>query len=380
MGTRTTFGAMHNEPSSATSTPRRPLVPGPVIALAWLLFSGFMVLLMFAQNISAGTPTHWGETLGGRLLHGLLWGLLTPVVFALAQRFDLTERRHRLSHLLVHAAASYGLTLVYRLAYAGLMSVFGVLPGGFSLGTVLVNANNWVPIYWMLLCMAYAVQYREQFRQGQVQAAQLETQLVQAQLQALKMQLQPHFLFNSLNAVSALMGTDVKAARRMLAQLSQFLRLVLDGSDTQEVTLAQELHLTRLYLEIEQTRFPDRLAVAYHIAPGTEAAILPALLLQPVVENAVRHGLAPQAGVGELAISAQQQADRLIVQVQDPGRGTTDTAVRGIGLRNLESRLATRYGTDYAVTVETAPGQGYCLRLSLPFQAAGPANSAPLAA
>jgi signal transduction histidine kinase len=371
---------MHNEQPLAASMPRRPLVPGPVIALAWLLFSGFMVLLVFAQNLSAGTPTHWGETLGGRLLHGLLWGLLTPVVFALAQRFDLTEPRRRLANLLVHAAASYGLTLVYRLAYAGLMTLFGALPGAFSLPQVLVNANTWVPIYWMLLCMAYAVQYREQFRQGQVQAAQLETQLVQAQLQALKMQLQPHFLFNSLNAVSALMGTDVKAARRMLAQLSQFLRLVLDGSDTQEVTLAQELHLTRLYLEIEQTRFPDRLAVAYHIAPGTEAAILPALLLQPVVENAVRHGLAPQAGVGELAISARQQADRLIVQVQDNGRGTADTAVRGIGLRNLESRLATRYGTDYAVTVETAPGQGYCLRLSLPFQAAVPANSAPLAA
>lgn len=369
---------MPKQPPPVASTPRRPLVPGPVIALAWLLFSGFMVLLMFAQNLSAGTPTNWGETLGGRLLHGLLWGLLTPVVFALATRFDLTERRRLLPKLLVHAAASYGLTLAYRLAYAGLMATFGELPGGFSLVKVIANANTWVPIYWMLLCMAYAVQYRERYRQGQVQAAQLETQLVQAQLQALKMQLQPHFLFNSLNAVSALMGTDVKAARRMLAQLSQFLRLVLDGSDTQEVTLAQELHLTRLYLEIEQTRFPDRLAVAYHIAPGTEGAILPALLLQPVVENAVRHGLAPQAGAGELAISAAQEADRLIVQVQDNGRGTTDTAVRGIGLRNLESRLATRYGADYAVSVETAPGQGYRLRLSLPFQAA--AGPAPLAA
>ncbi|MVN77591.1 hypothetical protein GO988_14750 [Hymenobacter sp. HMF4947] len=365
---------MRSAGATSSNQNKPALVTGPVIALAWLLFSGFMVLLMFGQNLSVGTPTHWGETLGGRLLHGLLWGLLTPLVFALATRFDLTERRHRLPHLLVHAAASYGLALVFRLVYAGLMTVFGAQPGAFSLPTVILNANNWVPVYWMLLCVAYAVQYRERFRQGQVQAAQLETQLVQAQLQALKMQLQPHFLFNSLNAVSALMGTDVKAARRMLAQLSQFLRLVLEGSDTQEVTLAQELHLTRLYLEIEQTRFPDRLTVAYHIAPGTEAALLPALLLQPVVENAVRHGLAPQAGVGELAISARQQADRLIVQVQDNGRGTTDTAVRGIGLRNLESRLATRYGADYAVTVETAPGQGYCLQLSLPFQAAVPAN------
>jgi two-component system LytT family sensor kinase len=245
------------QPFSAT-TPRPPLVAGPVIALAWLLFSGFMVLLIFGQNLSAGTPTDWREALGGRLLHGLIWGLLTPVVFALAARFDLTERRRWLPKLLAHAAASYGLTLTYRLVYAGAMDAVGALPGGFSLASVVANANNWVPIYWMLLCIAYAVQYRERFREGQLRAAQLETQLVQAQLQALKMQLQPHFLFNSLNAVSALMSADVKAARRMLAQLSQFLRLVLDGADAHEVTLAQELHLTRLYLEIEQTRFPDR--------------------------------------------------------------------------------------------------------------------------
>lgn len=346
------------------------LVSGPTIALAWLLFSGFMVLLMFVQNLSAGTPTNWREALGGRLLHGLIWGLLTPLVFALATRFNLTDSRHRLPHLLVHAGASYGLTLVYRLGYAAVMHGTGAAPGSFSLATVVANANNWVPIYWMLLCIAYAVQYRERYREGRVRAAQLETQLVQAQLQALKMQLQPHFLFNSMNAVSALMTQDVKAARRMLAQLSQFLRLVLDGTDQQEVTLEQELHLTRLYLEIEQTRFPDRLAVRYHIAPDTLPALLPALLLQPVVENAVRHGLAPRAGAGELAVSTERQQDRLVVQVKDNGRGAPDTAARGVGLRNLESRLAALYGADYSFKVETAPECGYCLRLSIPFRPA----------
>ncbi|GAB3308675.1 MULTISPECIES: histidine kinase [Hymenobacter] len=353
-------------------TPQKtpPLVSGATIALAWLLFSGFMVLLIFVQNLSAGTPTDWREALGGRLLHGLIWGLLTPVVFALAARFNLLESRHRLRHLLAHAAASYVLTLAYRLVYAAVMHGSGAVPGRVSLAEVVANANSWVPIYWMLLCIAYAVQYRERYREGRVRAAQLETQLVQAQLQALKMQLQPHFLFNSMNAVSALMSQDVKAARRMLAQLSQFLRLVLEGTDEQEVTLEQELRLTRLYLEIEQTRFPDRLAVRYNIAPDTEGALLPALLLQPVVENAVRHGLAPRAGAGELAVRAEKQGDRLLLQVQDNGRGAADTAARGIGLRNLESRLATLYGPDYALAVESAPACGYCLRLSIPFRRA----------
>ena len=351
-----------------------PLVSGSTIALAWLLFSGFMVLLIFGQNLSAGTPTNWREALGGRLLHGLIWGLLTPVVFGLAARFSLTESRHRLGHLLVHAAASYLLTLAYRLTYAAAMHGVGAAPGQFYFSEAIANANNWVPIYWMLLCIAYAVQYRERYREGRVLAAQLETQLVQAQLQALKMQLQPHFLFNSMNAVSALMTDDVKAARRMLAKLSQFLRLVLEGTDQQEVTLEQELHLTRLYLEIEQTRFPDRLHVQYQIAPETLGALLPTLLLQPVVENAVRHGIAPRAGVGELAVITQKQADRLILQVKDNGQGTADTAARGLGLRNLEQRLATLYGLDYTLAVETAPECGYCLHLSIPFRPAADAS------
>lgn len=177
-----------------------------------------------------------------------------------------------------------------------------------------------------------------------------------------------------MNAVSALMTEDVKAARRMLAQLSQFLRLVLDGTDQQEVTLAQELHLTRLYLEIGQTRFPSRLAVHYDVAPDTLGALLPTLLLQPVVENAVRHGIAPRAGAGELAVITQKQDDRLILQVKDNSQGDVDTAARGLGLRNLESRLATLYGPDYTFAVETAPDRGHCLHLSIPFRqaAAGP--------
>ena len=195
----------------------------------------------------------------------------------------------------------------------------GPLRAGFSLAEVVANANNWVPIYWMLLCIAYAVQYQERYREGRVRAAQLEIQLVQPQLQALEIQLQPHFLVNAMSAVSELMSQDVKAARRMLAQLSQFLRLVLESSDEQEVTLEKELHLARLYLEIEQTRFPDRLAVQYHIASETLGALLPALLLQPVVENAVRPGIAPKAGAGELAVSTERQADQLILRVKNNG-------------------------------------------------------------
>lgn len=363
--------------TAAALATRPPLVKGSIIALAWLLFSAFMLLLLCMQNVLTGRPIDWSDALVGRLLYGGVWGLLTPVVFALASRFNLIARHHRLRHLFVHAVASYAFSLAYRLAYAGLayagiLHPEGVQPGYFSLDQVVVNANTWVSLYWMLLCIAYALRYRDHYREGQLMAAQLETQLVQVQLQALKMQLQPHFLFNAMNAVSALIGSDVKAARQMLSQLSQFLRLVLDGSDQHEVSLEQELRLTRLYLSIEQTRFPDRLAVQYHIDPDTLGALLPALLLQPVVENAVRHGLAPQPGMGQLTVTTQRRGAQLLVQVQDNGCGTADQSARGIGLRNLESRLEALYGTDYTLEIETALNSGYRLLLQLPFRLANP--------
>ncbi|RYF04588.1 MAG: histidine kinase [Deltaproteobacteria bacterium] len=292
--------------------------------------------------------------------------VLTPVVFWLAARFDLTTPFRRLPHLLLHAGASFGLTLLQRaLSRTGLALL--AVPGiQLSWSALLATVNVWVPLYWMLLFVAYALELYDKFRQRTRDAARLEIQLVQAQLQALKMQLNPHFLFNTLNAVTALIGDDPEAAQRMTAKLGAFLRTVLDNTDEQQVPLAQELRLTELYLEMEQIRFADRLTVTYQLDTLALPALVPNLLLQPLVENAVKHGLATTTASACIHIEAQREGQQLVLQVHDNGRGASSGEARGVGLRNSEERLRTLYGTHYALAIRTAPEEGFTVRIELP--------------
>ena len=341
------------------------------LALAWALFILFMILLVYVQAMSSPQPVSWRAIVLGPLLNGVLWMLLTPLVFGLAARFDLTSGRRRLvPYGLAHALASVVLTLLFRLLSVAGQVVLAVPGVAFSWPTVLSSVNIWVPLYWMLLLGAYALELSDRARRRGLEAAHLETQLVQAQLQALKMQLNPHFLFNTLNAIAALTGDDPKAGQRMMAKLGQFLRRVLDHSDVQQVTLAQEIQFTALYLEIEQIRFCDRLTLDYQLDPKALPGLVPSLLLQPLVENAVRHGLAPSAGGGTIRIQAAQRGGRLLLTVQDngPGAATAAPSARGVGLRNSEARLRTLYGAaGYALTIQTAPAQGFTVHLDLPF-------------
>lgn len=339
------------------------------IALAWALFALFMMGLLYGQTLSRGAAVHWRQVILSPLLDSLLWALLTPVVFWLAARFDLTTARRRWpAYLLVHAGAGLALTVGQRTAYLLLIQGLAVPSPPFSWAAIVTSLNLWVLLYGILLLAAYALEYADRYRRRSLEAARLETQLVQAQLHALKMQLNPHFLFNTLNAIAALTGDDPKAGQRMMGKLGQFLRLVLDQSDTQQVPLAQEIEFIKLYLEIEHIRFPDRLTLRYDLDPAALSALVPSLLLQPLVENAIRHGIAHTADGGTIHIQATRQASRLLLAVQDNGPGLRDAATgRGIGLRNSEDRLRTLYGAHYALSIHTAPTQGYTVRLDLPF-------------
>ncbi|UOQ76572.1 histidine kinase [Hymenobacter sp. 5516J-16] len=339
------------------------------IALAWLLFALFMMGLVYGQAVSRGAAVHWRTVVLVPLLHSLLWALLTPVVFALASRFDLTAgRRGWLTKFLVHIGVGIALTLGYRAAYVLLLRLLAVPGTEVSWSAIVASLNVWVPMYWMLLLAAYALEYYDRYRNRSLEAAQLETQLVQAQLQALKMQLNPHFLFNALNAIAALTGDDAKAGQRMMGKLGQFLRVVLDHSDAQQVTLEQELQFTALYLEIEQIRFSDRLRLCYEVDSQARPALVPSLLLQPLVENAVRHGIARNPDGGTVCLRAARQGDRLQLAVYDDGPGAPGPdGAWGIGLRNTEERLRTLYGARAALRIDTAPAQGFTVWLDLPF-------------
>ncbi|RZK22287.1 MAG: sensor histidine kinase [Hymenobacter sp.] len=341
-------------------------IPWLRVALAWGMFTAFMLLLVYVQASASVRPLPWRDVVLAPLLDCLLWMLFTPLIFWLAARFDLSTRRHRFAHFCVHAGASLALTITQRVLSAAGLHLLGVSGLPLVWSAILATVNVWVPLYWMLLFVAYALELYDKFQRRSLDAVRLEAQLAQAQLQALKEQLNPHFLFNTLNAVTALIGDDPAAAQRMTAKLGEFLRLVLDHSHAQQVPLAQELHFIKLYLEMEQVRFSDRLAVTFQIAPAALPALVPHLLLQPLVENAVRHGL-NAGGTGKLHIQADRCGEQLVLEVRDSGPGVNRASTPGLGLTNSHQRLRTLYGEGYLLALRPAPEQGTTVHLELPF-------------
>jgi two-component system, LytTR family, sensor kinase len=218
---------------------------------------------------------------------------------------------------------------------------------GFA-ALVLINCACW---YAAAAAVSYALLYYRQSRERALRASQLETRLVEAQLQTLQQQLHPHFLFNTLHAISALMQRDVEAADRTLIRLSDLLRLTLERLGEQEVTLDAELDFLRKYLEIERTRFADRLVIRYDIQPEALDALVPTLLLQPLVENAIKHGVARKSGTGHIDITARRDHDKLWIEVRDDGVGLSEDALtalqKGIGVSTTRARLQHQFGADY---------------------------------
>jgi two-component system LytT family sensor kinase len=235
--------------------------------------------------------------------------------------------------------------------------------------------------YWAIIAVSHALDYHRESQERAVTAAQLETRLAEAQLQALQRQLHPHFLFNTLHTISALMHRDVEAADAMLARLSDLLRLTLDQVGTQVVPLKEELDFVEKYLEIEKTRFGERLQVRVDAEPGTLDALVPNFVLQPLVENALRHGIGPKLGVGRVDLSARRHGDRLMLVVRDNGRGVSPDKLSafntGVGLGNTRSRLGHLYGDDHRFEFEAPADGGLAVTIDVPFAIDSEASEAP---
>jgi LytS/YehU family sensor histidine kinase len=200
----------------------------------------------------------------------------------------------------------------------------------------------------------------------------LEAELAQAQLRALKSQLQPHFLFNTLHAITVLIRHDPESAGRMVVRLSDLLRMTLIDTEQHEVPLERELRFLRLYLEIEQTRFRDSLEVVWDVAPGLEDAAIPPLLLQPLVENALKHGVGPRAGGGRVTIAAHRRDNELVLQVTDNGPGLKNHGWSqngsGIGLTSTQQRLEKLYGSKHRLALRENQGGGTTVSLGMPYR------------
>jgi LytS/YehU family sensor histidine kinase len=236
-----------------------------------------------------------------------------------------------------------------------------------------------VLIWSLLVVLIHLFDYYRAARARELQLAQLETKLVRAQLQTLRLQLQPHFLFNALNTISSILYDDVRAADRMIARLSEFLRLTLRASEAQEVTLRQELEFLELYLEIMRTRFEDRLKVDFAVAPETLEAMTPQLILQPLVENSIKHAADPVSGHVKINVSARREKGSLWLEVSDNGPGLQTSRAQslkeGFGLTNTIERLQQLYRTAQALALDNATPSGLRVRVKIPFHTTQQTNN-----
>jgi two-component system, LytTR family, sensor kinase len=346
--------------------------------LKWLL--GFLIWtgigLAFAaqfyvSSVKAGQPISWQSAIVWSLGDWYVWALLSILVLKLARRFPLEGKQWAVC-LAIHLCGSLVTSVAYIFVRAGLATLQSHLHGqsadfleAFSsllIKTLFFNAL----IYWVIVSVAHALNYYRRYRERELRASELERNLTAAKLKTLQMQLNPHFLFNTLHAISALMHKDVNAADRMISRLSELLRRALDSSEAQEVPLRQEIDFLRRYLEIEQTRFGERLAVQFAIADGISDLLVPNLILQPLVENAIKHGIEPNARGGIIEIGAWLEENRLVLEVRDNGGGFSKAYDERIGLGNTRSRLTQLYGGDHAFDIQTLASGGVSATISIP--------------
>lgn len=318
----------------------------------------------------AGEPVSLVRLVPGELVFTYGWALLAPVVMAMARRYPVWGRQRDrnwlfqvgglVAFVLVHIA-------LFSLATTALDPAAGItaFPIVFTRALVTWTVLDAV-VFCMLIAVHHAVVYYRVSKDRALRASQLEARLAQAQLQMLRMQLQPHFLFNTLHSISALMHKDVRRADSMVASLSDLLRMSLRNIGAQEVPLQSELDFLQRYLEIMQLRFGDRLEVSIDVDPDVSDARVPNLFLQPLVENSFRHGFG-DLGQGSISIAVRRDGDMLRCDVVDNGRGLRAGHKEGVGLASTRQRLAHLYGERHTFSLRGAPGGGVHVTMAIPF-------------
>ncbi|HEX5436024.1 MAG TPA: histidine kinase [Gemmatimonadaceae bacterium] len=374
---------------------------GPRTLLLILAFWTFFALLTAANRMvdpRTGTATLSLPSLALAFLESYLWALLTPPIFWLTSRFTLQRGRwvpRALLFVVVGVVAALFVDLVVELVR---MHVFPPprrrLNGGTSLFWAIARLRylDDLMVYVAVLAAGFARDYFRRYEARQAEAvrleahaAQLQAQLAEARLSILRTQLHPHFLFNTLHAVSSLVERDPRGVRRMIARLSELLRYTLDGTTEQEIPLSAELELLGRYVEIMEIRFQGRLETSVRAPSDVQDALVPHLILQPLVENAMKHGVANSAAVGRIDVTAERVEEDLVLTVRDNGAdGATPAATPafgeeaspGVGLRNTRARLEQLYGAHQRFTLQPAPGGGMIAEIRLPYHRRADVRSA----
>jgi two-component system LytT family sensor kinase len=375
--------------------------------LIWVVSFGVWSLATLAAGVTTyrlygatGSPMSFTSALSLEACDLLTYAPLTPFVFAFATRYPI-RRNNWTNRSLLYLVVG----LVFAAAHVALKSAtpygfwdpkyhewssaiwdshthtFGVqwsvFPEQFLTSLFNDIADTFIPI----VIAAHAVSYNRTIRERELRAVRLEGQLAKARLQALKSQLQPHFLFNTMHSISSLMLSDVRAADRMMARLGDLLRMSLESAETQITTLRREVEFSNCYLEIEKVRFAEKLRVILDISPETLDASVPHLFLQPLVDNAVKHGISKLPDGGEIRIAAKSQGGQLQIEISDNGPGLSKKGTlpsTGLGLRITRERLESLYGQDQRLDLLSLPGGGTMVHVRIPFlvQVSGNGNPA----
>ncbi|MGC3982460.1 MAG: histidine kinase [Steroidobacteraceae bacterium] len=396
-------GIISNPPKSAELTAP---VSSSLRRMEWLsiaIFWSFIAALTFINAMinDANTTAYRlpaAAPLIAAIVDSLIWGAITPVVFYLTSRYHLDHPKWPVSLIVLIISGIFLSMLVARfMAYVRFEQAVYYSQVAINQGEKLgvfdplpIRNRFWFMnefiIYLLVLTAGFAHDYfaryrarQEQARLLQTQAMQLRAELAEARLGLLRSQLDPHFLFNTLNTVSSLMEKDARGARRMIAQLSALLRDSLEDKDL-EVPLERELSFLRRYIDIMQTRFHGRLSVVENIEPETLSAMVPTLVLQPLVENAIKHGIANLDGIGRIEIRAQHIDGQLLLSVIDNGTAAekwlhAEQTGTGLGLSNTRARLSQSYGANQSLDVHSNVEGGVMVRVMLPFHTSPPALS-----
>jgi two-component system, LytTR family, sensor kinase len=345
-----------------------------LVVCVWILFLVLLGLNLYVDAVLGGAKPAFWDVAAFPLASFGLWIIFTPGILA----FIEFARRSISSRALWISAHLLGAVTVMVLDAAGWM----ILPASISSVPASIPRPSWKFIeinllqgfqwnlwmYWTVVGIVYGLQYYLDMKDARLHAAELENELVRAQLQTLKQQLRPHFLFNALNAISGFIHSNPKAADDMIGNLSSLLRLSLDSGDAQNVLLKEELRALQLYVEIQKARFVDRFTVETRIDPEALEAYVPHLILQPLIENAFHHGLSKRTAGGLLRIEAARQGENLRLCVADNGPGSSghSTSKPGIGLKNSRARLRRLYGEHAVLNIEDT-SDGFAVEAVFPF-------------
>jgi two-component system LytT family sensor kinase len=326
--------------------------------------------LYFNQRVEMSWPDFAGIAIP-QFGRAAMWGCLAPFILMLRARMPLSSG-HWVGGILFHVCFSFVVMATFYLGRIEAFSIFfGMKSSFWYAARTSFYGHNLVDIayYWAVIAFGYGGELQRRFKNEEIRVAQLESRLIEAELKALREQIKPHFLFNTLNTISVLVRDGKnETAVTLLARLGSLLRMSLDGNHKNETTLRVEMDFLERYIEIQKARFPDRLTVAVLVEEAALGVPVPWLLLQPIVENAILHGVAPKSGPGRVEIHGRVKDGFLLLEVTDDGPGVPDNrrVIEGTGLTNTRERLSKLYGTDSRMTLRSRPTGGISVEIILP--------------